>query len=228
MDILNINLRASTIPQNDDPLEIHKDPVFCSSCMNLYAASANAMVLQGGVFMDDGERLPRVKAAEDDGELVDAVPSWAGVTRADYAPYEVESYLTDILSAAKRGCETCAMLQAVILRLDSGAVSFTDPLQAATIRFCRDATVKVIISRVEKDISDSDSDSDCFFPLSSGREEIGSLMVEELGSFELYALPRMFRHSALDHHLPNSLAYRVPVSLTLYKFRGTRGSQSAR
>lgn len=211
MDILNINLRASTIPQNDDPLQIPQDPIFCSSCMNLYAASANAMVLKGGVFTDDGERLPRIKAAEDDGALGEAIPTWAGVTRADYAPYEVESYLTDILAAAKSGCETCAMLKAAISRLDSGAVSFTDPLQAATIRFCRGSTVKVIISRVEKDVSSSDSDNDFFFPLDAGREEVGSLMVEELGSFELYALPRMFRHSVLHNRFANPLICKVPV-----------------
>lgn len=194
MGSLSVDLRAPTAPTATDYLEIGKDPIFCSSCLNLDGASAQAMALEQGVHIGFSREMTQYSESllrTTQSERLYASRARLDGDRSDFPPHQVETHLVDIASSARAGCETCSMLESVVTRMGGGKVSFNDPSQAAIILFTREVALRIRIGRVEVDDDNTDSDDDgFFFPAMGGRRAIGSF-VEDIAHFELYSLRGM-------------------------------------
>ncbi|MBE3046662.1 hypothetical protein IMZ48_29855 [Candidatus Bathyarchaeota archaeon] len=200
MDTLVINLKAHTAPQTSERM-IAGDKIFCNSCANLNPASARSLLFERGVYVADNHTRGGAKRDTEDtveaGEAVHDGPSLGPDEKEiDFASHQVDTYLEDIRISARR-CETCRMIESVLTRLGKGAVSFSDPNQAASIIFRRGAAVWIDVVRVAGAEEDSDSDDGYFFPSSGGRRELGDV-VENIDSFELYSLPGRFTSPCLS------------------------------
>ncbi|SPO07014.1 related to protein TOL [Cephalotrichum gorgonifer] len=211
MDPLIINLKAPTAPQTDSYREIDKDPASCDSCLKLNPASAQAVLMEQGVHVGENLGEHETGTAAEAGQSTESSDP---ENKLDFAPYEVETYLTDIQSTADTGCETCAMIRDVLTRFGRGKVSFSDPCQAANIIFCRGVTLKVYVSRVAPEEEDSGSDDGFFFPSEGGRRAVGTF-IETIGVFELYTLPGQRSPwqsigSQMTEHQPQSVRASLP------------------
>lgn len=194
MSAISINLRAPTAPTANDYLEIGKDPIFCTSCLNLNGASAQSMALEQGVHIgisrdltEYSESLIRSVKSESQYALLARLDG----ERSDFPPHQVETHLVDIANSAKAGCETCGMLETVVTRMGGGDVSFNDPSQAAIILFTREVALRIRICRVDVDDDDTDSDDDGFFFLAMGGRKAIGYIKETIAHFELYSLRGM-------------------------------------
>lgn len=192
MDTITINLKGPTIPTGD-PSRIHYDPIFCSACLNLHNISAQAMALEPSVhtgFDRITDEYLEKQLRETVGEDLYAERARLEGDRSDFPPNRVDTPLVDIAGAAKTGCETCAMLQAVVTKMGGKDVSFADPDQAAIITFTREVALRVRIWRVDNPAdNDSSSDDDgIFYPGMGGRRRVLGRLVDQIASLELYSL----------------------------------------
>lgn len=191
MAAISVYLRRPTAPTSDY-LGIGNDPILCPSCLNLDGASAQSMALEQGVHIGSSRGWNEYTEAmlrSSESEQTYLLRARLEGERSDFPPHLVETYLVDIASSAKAGCETCSMLESVMTRMAGDKVSFKDPSHAATILFTREVALRISIGRVEVDDSDSDDDG-FFFPTTGGRKSVGSF-VEEFADLELYSLPGM-------------------------------------
>lgn len=172
-DMTGLHLKESPVPDGETINDVKHDPRFCRSCYNLSGASANTTVPIGRIWLHDDSGRKNVARAGDSSEA----PAWAAMNRADYAPWRIETELTDIAESAAGGCKTCLLLMEALKKLNPGGADFEDPELRLGVTFCKGNAMKLELDRVEEPEWIPDFWSPSMGPF------------EPLGEYDLYILP---------------------------------------
>jgi len=181
-----IILQKSPYPSNfaDHIKAIRQDPSFCSTCCNLFPGSAYSLAPRPDIYYHEHTGIENATAAagkrsdESSGtENAEVVPTWAGISRLDYASWRFTARFADVVERAEEGCASCQVLQQGVEGLDFKAVQNGEVYLEMDIVFCLGDVLRVTIYRGE-----GEDDVDIFGDVSEHKDR------EFVANLEFYTL----------------------------------------
>lgn len=187
MAFADVTLKRHAYPIDDSDAcgtSIREDHAFCPVCCNLSPGSASSLLPREDIQMHANSGVENALVAREkgpsDGKHV--VPAWAGISRCDYASWQISAALEDVIDASGSGCPSCSLLFAGLVYSADGSFAFDDPLIKLNIMFCVGDVLRVWLYR---DHFDDEEEIGIFGDLNLGAEVREH---EDLLSVEFYTL----------------------------------------
>lgn len=172
----SLNLQEMPYPLGNTEDDIKKDPKLCRTCWNLYGGSVYTAVGLAYVAMHEHSGSINAAKAAKAGNL-DNAPAWAGISRIDYASWQIGVYVLDIPRSIAGGCPSCLLLQQALAKLTNGTFDCSNSKLWLDIIICKGNVLRVNLIR-----GSSPDKSDM---LSFGVGAVGDF----IESYEIYTLP---------------------------------------